>query len=463
MASRPTVQDNDNITASDKKPSTTTSMDLLGSSPSTPPARAAGGQPAQGDEASAPARASTRSSVPTPVRSPARVAEAPSRLPVSSSTTERKLAAAQPPNSSALPAEVTPPRQSDSASSPAVPNNTSAIPATPPTSSTVTCRTGADCPNRNCIAGVCQTSSGFALSISTTPSSAISASNTHGRGSGHKGKHGHGTPTACSDPRCTLPADITSMNGAEENDISASLGSSQRAVSSAATAGIVLAVLFAILALLLIVPKIRDWARRCLGLDDNTKDEDDIIYGQQNGHVGNNDDGSPEFGNAHASAFMDEKRGTTGYYSNDDHLPVYENNGQGDIADEKFDLKQEDYFRDYTGYYNNSVQQEAPVLPALYYDNTRDLASYVEHHPSQAQVQPQSQPQSRAYVAAPSPPYAKSASNNRPADLTPWISTGRDAGARETVLPYTVEEDRDVLQGLKNLGTPALNDSASTQ
>jgi hypothetical protein len=265
------------------------------------------------------------------------------------------------------------------------------------------------------------------------------------------------------------------MNGAEESDVSATLGSDQRAISSAATAGIVLAVLFAILALLLIVPKVRDWLYKCFGYNKDDDGSDDIIYTNHQG-----DNGSPEFGNAHVSAFLNEKRRTMARYSygeqagqtnnygeNDDHLPGYENNGQGDIADIKVDMKQDDYFNDYSGYFkhhNTHTTYEAPpVLPALYHDtghSTRDLASYVEHYPV-TKANSQRRPYAPALSTAPAPTSVTFLNaRSKPADLTPWTTSGRDAQVRETVLPYTVEEDRDALLGLKNLSTPAQNDIA---
>lgn len=197
-----------------------------------------------------------------------------------------------------------------------------------------------------------------------------------------------------------------------------------------------------------------------------------------------------KFGNAHASAFLSEKRRTMGHYSDgsysddkagrynaygehEDHLPVYENHGQGDIADMIVDTKQDDCLGDYNGYYNqysaNKIYEAPPILPSLYHhdngnsNSTRDLASYVEHHPvTQARMQKKEfipTLSSNNKKAVPTSVTFVNASS-KPASLTPWTSNGRNAQVRETVLPYTVEEDRDVLLDLKNLGTPAINDDA---
>ncbi|KAK9897840.1 hypothetical protein P389DRAFT_210233 [Cystobasidium minutum MCA 4210] len=457
-----------------RRPASSSNMDLLGSAPSSTSPRAANAP------LSSPATtraSSTRETVPSAVRSPAKSSiSAPSRLPASSAPS-RNVAAASPAPTSPL-AQSAPPRQaepvppSNQPQNPPVPlGTTSPLPA--PSASQAACRVGSDCLSRVCIAGVCQTSSGFALSVSTASTlRALSGSGT--LVGGYKSKYG--TPTACSDPRCTLPAAITSLNGAEEKDISASLGSHERAVSSAATAGIVLAFLFATLAVLLVVPKIRDWAKRCFGC---TKEESGIVV----------DDGSPEFGNHHASAFINEKRQTLATETNtsyagragsrngqqhtqdpsgeyDDHLPGYEG-GQGDIADIKMDLRQEEYYEHYNdnAYSQQQSHTHAPPVarPTIEYDRShtaRDLASYVEHNPPPPLPASRSAPMqlSRATPAPAQyvPPVSK------PANITAWSSNARQA-PRETVLPYTVEEDRDVLMGLRALGTPAVNESASNQ
>lgn len=288
MATRAAPTENNNSIQEPARQSTNSaSMDLLGSPPSTTPAARQGNiQPSPGTEAN---RASSRSiAPPTAVRNPVRVNAPPSRL-APSAAADRKLAASAA-RSSPLADNTSTPVPATSTSSSSIVAQINSAPSSVSSSTTSTlCRTGADCPSNICVAGTCQVTSAFATSLSSATSLPASANSSHIRGS-HKSKHG-GTPTACSDPRCTLPADITSMNGAEEKDVSASLGSSQRAVSSAATAGIVLAVLFAILALLLVVPKIRDVFKKCFGYSkENDNDIDDIIYP----NTGNNDDGSPE-------------------------------------------------------------------------------------------------------------------------------------------------------------------------
>lgn len=492
MATRGTALENNNsITREPNKQSTNSaSMDLLGSSASsTPPARRPNAQPAIDTDAN---RASSRSiATPTGVRGPARISTAPSRL-VSPSSIDRKLA----PSSRVPPSADSNSIPGPAFSAPAAPvlaqDNDSSPSITSPTTSD-SCRTSADCRSNICVAGTCQMNSGFATSVSSSPLlPTLASSSSHSRGS-HRSKS-EGTPTACSDPRCTLPADITSMNGAEENDISASLGSNQRAITSAATAGIVLAVLFAILTLLLVVPKIRDLLKRCFCYRKEDDGIDDIIYPRDNRD--NKDDGSPEFGNAHASAFMSEKRMTMAYYSDasynddkngrynaygehEDHLPVYDNNGQGDIADMKVDIKQDDYLDDCNGYYHhqystNKTYGASPVLPSLYQhdkdhsSSTRDLASYVEHHPvtqSRMQKKNLTQLSNNKATAAPISSVTFVNASSKPSNLIPWSSpnNARDAQVRETVLPYTIEEDRDILLGLKDLGTPAMNGNASEE
>lgn len=459
-----------------RRPTSSSNMELFDSSPASSTPRVA--NPQVSSSPAAQRASNTRAALPSAVRSPARLSNsAPSRLPASSQP-NRNVAAAVVSSTSSSQSSVA--RQAAPISTNQLQNTPAALAVasvvSPPSgpSSQVICKTSSDCASKICISGVCQTNSGFALSVSAS-SPPNSVSSLHHIG-GYKSKFG--TPTACSDPRCTLPAAITSLNGAEEKDISASLGSHQRAVSSAATAGIVLAFLFATLAVLLVVPRIRDWARRCFGCN---KEDNGVVL----------DDGSPEFGNHHASAFINEKRRTIGTMSNgsysdnrsrsrnghnqeyseyDEYLPGYEG-GQGDIADVKVDLKQEEYFHgDYynagNGGYNQqyNVNHGAPVLPTLDYDrsqSTRDLASYVEHNPAPPLPSSISAPMqlSRATPAPAQyvPPVSK------PANITPWASKGRDTAVRETVLPYTVEEDRDALVGLRSLGTPTVKELASNQ
>jgi hypothetical protein len=309
------------------------------------------------------------------------------------------------------------------------------------------------------------------------------------------------------------------MNGLEDGSVP-TLGEQQRAVSSAATAGIVLALLFTTLAMLLILPKVRDWASTCIGRRKKSK----------NGLRLNDDDdaSSPDFGNHHASAFIgaglggsggdgQEKRrtgdtATSGISSTtqahaaayhdkqrnhpnaNDDLPIYENGNAGargggagrgyqaDIADMKMDYTQETYFETYNGYpashqhypvpqqprsqypysgNNNQTPQDIPpTLPEIYYNSSSseqdkhpgDLSSYIEHND-----------------ASPAPAISASSGISglgvrfqevhKPAKTN--TMSKRDAQARETVLPYTVEEDRDVLLGLKSLQTPAVADNTT--
>ena len=108
-------------------------------------------------------------------------------------------------------------------------------------------------------------------------------------GSGASGAH----QTACSDPRCVLPADLVGLQ--EVDDLSGAPPGGRDVLSDAAIAGIVLALLFVVLFLLLVVPKVRDVLGDRIAQWRNRKDE------RKQREL--RDASTPDFGNEDASAF----------------------------------------------------------------------------------------------------------------------------------------------------------------
>lgn len=312
---------------------------------------------------------------------------------------------------------------------PAIADSTTSATFQSPIASPVrTCSLSNDCPSNICIQGLCVNNVGFSTS-SSVQAALIPTFSTNTRP--HRGKN-VASATACSDPRCTLPADITSLNTGDDFG-DAGDGSHEQAVSNAATAGIVLALLFVTLALLLVVPKIRDWTRQCFSCN---KGQHGIML----------DEGTPDFGNRHASTFANEKHRTTFSAVYPSGISRQYQEGTSDQDNRRLDVDLGQVSMGSKDHNQNPFTDRheasfaAYTIPAIQCEQTEDITAYIEHQP--------------VIDTRPSQP------NLQMHPSQPWLPAGRDHGpARETVLPYTVDEDHNVLIGLKNLATPAMNES----
>ena len=216
-------------------------------------------------------------------------------------------AAPAPPPAAALPGQPAPPPPS-----PAADANAASTPAQAPPAPQQACTKPTDCQSKICLAGFCATSSGFALATAPVLPGTTTATLRNGRtvtlratsgalvdsqgrtyraasGSGASGAH----QTACSDPRCVLPADLVGLQ--EVDDLSGAPPGGRDLLSDAAIAGIVLALLFVVLFLLLVVPKVRDVLGDRIAQWRNRKDE------RKQREL--RDASTPDFGNEDASAF----------------------------------------------------------------------------------------------------------------------------------------------------------------
>lgn len=296
------------------------------------------------------------------------------------------------------------------------------------------CKKPADCPSRMCLAGICAVSSGFETqTIATALPTAASASLSSLRDSSYRGPQ-----TACSDPRCHLPADLKGLNVADDT-LPPAGSSNAKLLSDAGIAGLVLALLFVVLFLLLVVPKVRSALQNKIADWKNKRDA--ASAGRELGN------GSPDFGNEDASTF--EKRNAK--YTSSFVSPGY-------ISGSPLPRQH------YAEYFEQQAQYDQQAAYWQYSQPPLHEALNME-----SEIMDEKPAKARAVSFAGPDVHRKAISFaddlQRPTRLPTLATDGTlhtRRPIRETVLPYTVgfEEDRDALAGLRGVASPLIQNAS---
>lgn len=300
------------------------------------------------------------------------------------------------------------------------------------------CKKPTDCPSKICMSGICAVSSGFAVQTIPSGQSAASASSISGNYPASRPK---GPSTACSDPRCHLSPYLKGLND-PEGDLPPAGSSNAKLLSDAGIAGLVLALLFVVLFLLLVVPKVRALLREKLADWRNTKDASNAKR-----KLG---DGTPDFGNEDASTF--EKRNAK--YASSFVSP-------GHISGSPLPSQQ------YAQYF--SQQQEQQQEYTLEYQPREAGPHEIVYMGGEKTGEKSSKgravsfagPGARRKAISFAADLQTPTKANLPSSATDGAINSRRA-PRETVLPYTVgfEDDTDALAGLRGIASPLIQNSA---